>query len=117
MVGALSRTVARAFVLANFPLGLMMFLSGAMFPVPQPKLATLSGHAVGLFDLIPATAAVNALNKILVLGQGITQVGFEFGELLILSLLYFVLGAVVLHRRHLRIGSPRQDLHHEDLDR
>lgn len=105
VVGALSRTVARAFVIANFPLGAMMFLSGAIFPIPQPVVATLAGHPVGPFDLIPGSAAVSALNKILVLGQGLPQVAFELTQLLTLSLLYFLLGAVVLHRRHLRTGS------------
>jgi ABC-2 type transport system permease protein len=105
VVGALSRTVARAFVIANFPLGLMMFTSGSVFPFPQPTLVTLAGHGLGPFDLIPATAAVSALNKILTLGQGITQVSFELVQLVVLSLLYFALGAVVLHRRHLRVGA------------
>jgi ABC-2 type transport system permease protein len=105
MVGGLCRNVGQAFVFANFPLGLMMFLSGAVFPVPAPTVVTLGGNEVGPFDLIPATAAVNALNKIMVLGQGLTQVTFELTELVVLSLLYFALGAVVLHRRHLRISS------------
>jgi ABC-2 type transport system permease protein len=104
LVGALSRTVAQAFVIANFPLGVMMLLSGAMFPLPQPTVVTFGGHPLGPFDLIPATTAVKALNKILVLGEGVTRVGFELTQLLALSLLYFLLGAVVLHRRHLRAG-------------
>jgi ABC-2 type transport system permease protein len=101
-VGAACRTVAQAFVVANFPLGLLTFLSGAMFPVPRPTLVTVAGHDLGPLDLLPPTNAVVALNKVMTLGQGLGDVTFELSAVVVLSAVYFALGAAVLRRYRLR---------------
>lgn len=101
-MGAACRTTAQAFVVANFPLGLLMFLSGVMFPLPQPAWFTVAGHGLGPFDLLPPKHAVVALNKVMTLGQGITEVAFELAAVLLLSVAYFGVGAAVLHRFRLR---------------
>jgi len=102
VVASFSTTVARAFVIANFPLGLFMFFSGVIYPIPKVSLFTLAGRAVGLYDILPATHAVVALNKILNLGVGLDDVLFELGALLILSLAYFFIGVWIFQRRHMR---------------
>jgi ABC-2 type transport system permease protein len=102
VVASLTRTVSQAFVVANFPLGLMMFFSGVIFPLPAVKLFTIAGRAISLYDILPPTHAVVALNKILTLGAGISGVAFELTSLLVLSLLYFVIGAWLFGRLHLR---------------
>jgi len=63
LVACFSRTVSQAFVIANFPLGLLMFFSGSIFPIPAVKLFTVAGRAVSLYDALPATHAVAALHK------------------------------------------------------
>jgi ABC-2 type transport system permease protein len=102
LVAAFSRTVSQAFVVANFPLGLMMFFSGSIFPIPKVTLFTLAGHPFGLYDLLPATFAVAALNKVLTLGAGLGEVSYELGMLLLLSALYFGASVWVFHRMHMR---------------
>ena len=102
LVASFTRTVSQAFVVANFPLGLMMFFSGAIFPVPAVKLFTLAGHAISLYDILPPTHAVVALNKVLTLGAGFSEVAFELAALLVLSLFYFAAGAWLFGRLHLR---------------
>jgi ABC-2 type transport system permease protein len=104
LVACFSRTVSQAFVVANFPLGLMMFFSGAIFPLPRVTLFTIAGHAVGPYDLLPPTHAVAALNKVLTLGAGLDEVAFELTALTVLSVLYFILGAWLFRRMHLRSG-------------
>jgi ABC-2 type transport system permease protein len=104
MVAAFSRTVAQAFVIANFPLGLLMFFSGAMFPMPKVGLFTLAGHAIGPFDILPPTHAVAALNKIFTLGAGLGDVAFELGAVVLLSAVYFGIGVLLLRRAELRRG-------------
>ncbi|MBI5549231.1 MAG: ABC transporter permease [Deltaproteobacteria bacterium] len=99
MVAAFSRTTSQAFVLANFPMGLLMFFSGAMFPMPKLALLEVGGHALGPFELLPPTHAVAALNKIFALGAGPAEVAFELGALVSLSALYFAAGVVLLRRR------------------
>jgi ABC-2 type transport system permease protein len=102
VVASLTRTVSQAFVVANFPLGLMMFFSGVIFPLPAVKLFTIAGHAISLYDILPPTHAVVALNKILTLGAGLSGIAFELTALLVLSMLYFVIGAWLFGRLHLR---------------
>lgn len=102
IVASFSRTVSQAFVIANFPLGLMMFFSGSAFPVPPLVLFTIGGRQLALFDLLPATHAVTALNKIFTQGAGIRVVAFELVALTLLSAGYFAIGAWFFHRRHLK---------------
>ena len=102
VVASLTRSVSQAFVVANFPLGFMMFFSGVIFPMPAVKLFTIAGHAVGPYDFLPPTHAVVALNKILTLGAGLNDVTYELTALLLLSALYFAVGVWCFRRMHLR---------------
>jgi ABC-2 type transport system permease protein len=98
IVACLSRTVSQAFVIANFPLGFLMFLTGAAFPLPRPTLFTWFGHAISYADLLPPTHAVIALNKIFTLGAGVQDVLFEISALTLLTVLYFGIGVWLFQR-------------------
>jgi ABC-2 type transport system permease protein len=102
IVAAFSKTVSQAFVIANFPLGVFMFLSGAIFPIPSVTLFEIAGQPIGLCDFLPPRHAVIALNKIMTLGVGLDQVLYELGSLVVLSALYFAIGMWVFQRRRLR---------------
>jgi len=102
LVASFTRSVSQAFVVANFPLAMMMFFCGVIFPLPQVKLFSLAGQVVSLYDILPPTHAVTALNKILTLGAGIQDVGYELVSLCVLSLFYFTIGAWLFNRIHLR---------------
>lgn len=95
MVAAFSRTATEAVILANVPMVLLMFFSGGVFPLPRIPLFSLGGRTFALFDILPQTHAVLALNKVLTLGGGLTEVWFELAMVLALSLLYFALGVWV----------------------
>jgi ABC-2 type transport system permease protein len=102
IVASFSKTVSQAFVIANFPFGLFMFLSGAAFPIPIGTLFTLNGHEFSFADLLPPTHAVNALNKVFTLGAGLEEIAFELIALIVLSLLYFGLGVWLFRRMHMK---------------
>jgi ABC-2 type transport system permease protein len=102
IVASFSKTVSQAFVIANFPFGFFMFLSGAAFPVPMGAMFTLWGHDFHLVDLLPPTHAVNALNKVFTLGAGLNEVWFELTALIVLSVLYFGLGVWLFRRMHMQ---------------
>jgi ABC-2 type transport system permease protein len=104
MVACFSKTVAQAFVIANFPLGFLMFLTGAAFPLPRYELFTLVGRGFALPDLLPPTHAVVALNKIFTLGAGLPDVTFELVALALLSALYFGLGVWLFQRTQMQSG-------------
>ncbi len=101
LVACFSHSVSQAFIVANFPLGLFMFFSGAIFPLPKTILFRLAGHEVGLFDFLPPAHAVVALNKILTLGAGLRDVSYELAALVLLSLLYFGVGVWLFQRLHM----------------
>jgi len=100
IVGAFCRTVTQAFLLANFPFGVNMFLSGSMFPVRGLVLFSVGGQDVNVLDILPPRHAVNALNSLVTYGS--TDIGYELSMLSLLSLGFFALGAWVFSRRHLR---------------
>lgn len=102
IVAAFSKSVSQAFVIANFPLGVFMFLSGAIFPIPTVTLFEIAGQPIDLCDFLPPRHAVMALNKILTLGAGLDEVAYELVALVVLSLLYFAVGMWIFQRRHLR---------------
>ncbi len=102
IVASFSKTVSQAFVIANFPFGFFMFLSGAAFPVPMGSMFTLWGRDFHLVDLLPPTHAVTALNKVFTLSAGLGDVAFELAALVVLSVLYFGLGVWLFRRMHLR---------------
>ncbi len=92
IVACFSKTVSQAFVIANFPLGLLMFLTGSIFPLPRTSLFTLFGHGIAIYDFLPPTHAVIALNKIFTLGAGFEDIVYELTALGLLSALYFGIG-------------------------
>jgi len=105
IVACFSRTVTQAFLIANFPLGLFMFFSGAIFPIPKVTLFTVAGHTFGLADILPPTHGVAALNKVFTLGAGFSEVTFELAVLTILSVVYFVVGAWLFQRQQMSMHS------------
>ncbi len=84
---------------------IQVFLSGAMFPLPPFTVATFAGHEVGLFDIIPASHVVLALQQVMCYGAGWREVGFQIAMAAGLSALYFALGVVVFGRRQMRPGG------------
>ena len=104
IVACFAKTVSKAFVVANFPFGLLVFLTGAIFPLPRQALFNLFGHDITLFDVLPPTHAVIALNKIFTLGAGLNDVLFELAALTLLAGLYFGVGVWIFQRTQMRIG-------------
>jgi ABC-2 type transport system permease protein len=102
IVAAFSRTVSQAFIIANFPLIFFMFFSGAVYPLPQIRAFEIAGQVISIYDIIPSTHSVVALNKILTLGTGLGDVLYELVSLVVLTVVYFAIGIWVFNRRHMR---------------
>lgn len=102
IVACFSKSVSKAFVVANFPFGLLVFLTGSIFPLPRQVLFDLFGQGITLFDFLPPTHAVIALNKIFTLGGGLEDVLFELAALILLSGLYFGAGVWIFQHTQMR---------------
>jgi ABC-2 type transport system permease protein len=101
LVACFSRSVTEAFLLGNFPMMLLMFFSGCMVPIPKVPLFTVGTVTVGLWDWLPTTHAVSAMNKILGIGVGMREVVYELVCLVLLSAIYFFGGVWLFKRRRL----------------
>lgn len=101
LVACFARTTSQALVFANFPMMVLMFLSGAAFPIAAMPLFSVAGHGVGVADLLPPTHAIRALNKVWTMGSGLGDVAGELAALAVLSLVYFAAGVWLFRRRHL----------------
>ena len=102
IVAAFSTSVSQAFIIANFPLIFFMFFSGAVYPIPRINLFQIGGINVSIYDILPPTHAVVALNKILTLGENFSDVIYEFSSLVILSLIFYGVGIWLFERKHMR---------------
>jgi ABC-2 type transport system permease protein len=101
VLAAFARSALEAFIIANIPLAFLMFFSGAMFPLPRLELASFGAVTVGLFDFLPPTHGVNALNK-LFSGAGLGSIAYECISLLVLSAGYFALGVALYRARRMQ---------------
>lgn len=102
LVAAFSKSVAQAFLMANIPFGLFMFLSGTVFPLQGWPLFTIAGQQINALDVLPTRHAVTALTS--VFSYGSTAIGYQLVSLAVLSLGYFVAGALAFRHRHLRVA-------------
>lgn len=96
-----SKTTARAAVIANIPLLLLLFLGGAIFPLPYPTLFTWAGHPFTFADILPTSHAVSALNKVLGLGAGWQDVCVELSMLSLLTVGFFGAGVRLFKKMQL----------------
>jgi ABC-2 type transport system permease protein len=101
LVACFSRSVTEAFLIGNFPMMLLMFFSGSMIPIPKMPLFSWGSVTVGLWDWLPTTHAVAAMNKVLGLGLGLADIAYEATSLVVLSALYFFAGVQLFKRRRM----------------
>lgn len=105
IVAAFSTSVSQAFIIANFPLIFFMFFSGGVYPIPRINLFQIGGINISIYDILPPTHAVVALNKILTLGESLSGVIYELSSLVVLSLIFYGVGIWLFKRKHMRRAS------------
>ena len=84
---------------------LLVFLSGVFFAMPSFTLFAVAGHEIGVFDFLPATHGMLALQQVLIGGAGLGEIGFRLVVMAALSILYFVIGVAIFGRRQMRQQS------------
>jgi ABC-2 type transport system permease protein len=104
IVASLSKSVSQAFIIANFPLALFMFFTNAVFPIQKVPLFEIAGRTISLWDFLPPTHAVVALNKVLTIGAGLEDVLYELVALILLSFIYLSAGLWIFDRTKMQMG-------------
>jgi ABC-2 type transport system permease protein len=102
IVAAICRSIKDVAIIGTFPLLLLMFFSGASFPVGGGKLFTIGDFTMHLNDLLSPTWAVDAFNKVLIKGLNPVETLPEMLAIFILTLLYFLIGVWAFRRRHMK---------------
>ncbi len=102
IVASMCRSIKEVAIIGTFPLFLLMFFTGAAFPISGGKLFTIGNYEFMLNDLLSPKFAVEALNKVLIRGLDIKDTIPEMTALVILTGLYFFIGTWGFKRRHMR---------------
>jgi ABC-2 type transport system permease protein len=103
IIAAITKSTNEVLVVGNFPMFLFMFFTGAAFPLKSDAIFTIAGYPINFQWLMTPTHAISALNKTLVLNTGISSIIPEICSIVILTIFYFLIGAILFQRRHLRM--------------
>jgi ABC-type multidrug transport system permease subunit len=86
----------------NIPLFLLMFLTGAMFPLARNPFVEFAGIGIAWNDLLPPTLAVVALQKVMTQGAGLAEIIPHLIALTVVAALWLSGGTLLFRRMHLR---------------
>ncbi len=104
IIAAVTKSANEVLVVGNFPMFLFMFFTGAAFPLKSEALFSISGYPITYQGLLTPSHAISALNKTLVMNMDLKSILPEIIAMLVLTLLYFVIGAIIFNKRHLKLA-------------
>lgn len=102
IIAAVTKSANEVLVVGNFPMFLFMFFTGAAFPIKSDIWFYIAGYPVNLQALLSPTHAISALNKIFVMDMPFGKVLPEVVAIIVLTVIYFAIGAFLFHKKHLR---------------
>ncbi|MBE3073232.1 MAG: ABC transporter permease [Acidobacteria bacterium] len=102
LVAAFLGSIYELLTVGCFPFFILMFFSEAMMPLPKVTMGHIASHALYANDLLPTSLGVRAFNRILNHGASLADVWFELAGILVLTAIYYAVGAILFARRHCR---------------
>lgn len=102
IIAGITKSATEVLVVGNFPMFLFMFFTSAAFPMKSEPWFTIAGYGIGFPGLMTPSHAISALNKIFVMNSGFRSIWPEIISILLLTVIYFLIGAWIYNRRHLR---------------
>jgi ABC-2 type transport system permease protein len=104
IVACYSRTPGDATNLASVALVPLVFLSEAMYPMPDLPIATIGSRTIQIYDLLPTTHAAEAIRRVTIFGEGLMDIAYELVALALLSAVFLAIGVALFQRRRMRTG-------------
>jgi len=104
IIAAVTKSATEVLVVGNFPMFLFMFFTGAAFPLKSEALFTIAGYPINVQGLMTPSHAISALNKTLVMNMDIKSIVPEIIAIIFLSIIYFIIGAIIFQHRHLKLS-------------
>jgi len=80
--------------------GVINAMRAVTYPDGSPLL--VGDRVIGLYDILPPTHAVAAMNKVFTLGAGLDDVAYELIAMLVISLVTFAVGVWLFRRMQLK---------------
>ena len=62
----------------------------------------INKNVFGVFDILPTNLATNMVNSVMIYGQTFSDIQFEFVSLIIVTLIYLIIGLVLISLLKLR---------------
>ncbi len=103
ILAAATKSANEVLIVGNFPMFLFMFFTGAAFPLEGKPLFTIAGYTITAQGVMSPAHAVSAAKKVLILGAGTGDILPEIIALLLITLIYWIIGAWAFNRRHMRV--------------
>jgi ABC-2 type transport system permease protein len=103
IIAAATRSAAEVLVVGNFPMFLFMFFTGAAFPLKSNTLFTVADYPISIMGLMTPTHAISALNKTLIMNMDFKSIAPEIISIVLLTIVYFAIGAIIFKQRHLKL--------------
>ncbi len=104
IIASVTKSANEVLIVGNFPMFLFMFFTGAAFPIKSEALFTVAGYPVNVQGLMTPVHAISALNKALVMNMNLVSILPEIIAILLLTVLYFLIGACIFRKRHLKLA-------------
>lgn len=103
MIAAFSKKATIASSIASvvaIPLYMITFFP--VWGIQTIPMFQINGNVFGVFDLLPTNLATRMVNQVMIYGQTLSDVAFEFVSLLIVTVIYLIIGLVLVSLFKLR---------------
>jgi ABC-2 type transport system permease protein len=104
IIAAATKSTTEVLVVGSFPLFVFFFFTGAAIPLKSNTLFTIIGYPVSIQGLMSPTHAISALHKTLIMNMNISSIIPEIIAIIVLTILYFIIGAIIFNYRHLKLA-------------
>ena len=102
IVACFSRDDGEAANLGSGVLVPVVFLTDALYPMPDLPLFSIGSRTVQVYDILPTTHAAEAMRRVLISGDGPGAIAYELAATTVLSALLLALGVILYQRLRLR---------------
>lgn len=102
LIASFISTIFELMTVGSLPYFILLFFSGAWFPMSNKTLFQIASHPFGLTDFLPISHTVTAMNKILNYGAKFSEVLFEMGTVVVITIIYASIGIILFTRKHMR---------------
>lgn len=113
LFAAFCRSVRDVAIIGTFPLLVLMFFTGAAMPLNGPVLFRLKSFEFALNGILAPSHAINALNKVLLMGRPAAETFPDLAALIVVTVVYTLAGILVFNRKHMqtRTGNAKRILY------